>query len=77
MIQNDGLKSWPQDTRLVFCGHKNQLDVIEEIFKGSVAPMNCASVQIPMKMPAVCEPNLDRYLIEYELRHTFMTHTIA
>ena len=77
IIQNDGLTAWPQDTCFVFSGNQNQLQVFEEIQIGAVAPKNCSEVKIPIKMPDKFPYNQDRYILEYELRHSYQTILIG
>ena len=77
IIQNDGFMAWPQDTTLAFSGFHNQLKVIEEIHIGPLAPKSCTEVKITIKMPFQFPDNQDRYVLEYELRHSYQTIMIG
>lgn len=68
---NDGQFEWPHDTYFIFSGHKNQLNVPEEIFIGEVPALESIGIQIQIKVPE--DALEDRYCIEYEFRHQLQT----
>lgn len=77
IIQNDGPIPWPADTAIIFSGFQNQLNVVEELAVGAVAPQNCTQIVIPIQMPFDFPENRDRFVFEYELRHSFSTVVIG
>ena len=72
-VENNGQTSWPKDTYLVFSGSQNQLSVTEEVYLGNLAPQCKTDIKIPIKMPPFFPENQDRYVIEYEIRHSYQT----
>lgn len=48
IIQNDGDAAWPLDTYLIFSGQYNQLNCVEELYLGAIAPKSCTEIHIPI-----------------------------
>jgi len=58
---------------MVFSGAQNHLQVIEEIYIGNLAPGSSTEVKIPIQMPARFPCNEDRFVLQFEVRHSYQT----
>ena len=45
--------------------------MVEELRLGAIVPQSCTEIRIPIQMPNQFPDDQDRYILEYEMRHSY------